>query len=42
MVTFNVDNLSLFYFSMTLIAVAFAIMVTFGRTEERQPFKRKR
>lgn len=42
MITINIDNLTLFYFSMTLVAVAFAIMVTFGKTKEEQSSKRKR
>lgn len=40
MVTFNVDNLTLFYLGMSILALAGVIIVIFGRTEERSHRKR--
>lgn len=35
MITINIDNLTAFYLTMAIVGLGFAIMVTFGRTEEK-------
>lgn len=43
MFTINIDNLTAFYLGMSIVTLAFALIVVFGRTEEREAsFRRKR
>ena len=35
MITFNVDNLMLFYLTMAIVLLSFTLLVIFGKTEKR-------
>jgi hypothetical protein len=41
MININIDNLNAFYIVMAIITLAFAIMVTFGKTEDSKRNSKK-
>jgi len=40
MINLNIDNMFIFYLTLAIVALAFAIVVVFGKTEEKSTRKR--